>query len=198
VTVRQRVAICYAGVAVLCLAAPYATASPAMAKALLPYTGGPFALASIALALDAVSRRGYSWLDWLPLASWAAAAVAFSAHLSAPPFEFEALFRAMEVRSILAVVGSAGMLVAALLSGREGTLAQRATRGLSFVGLASLLGWFSLIGMGVLPAGGINEVARGLRATQLVLTGSAAVLVAASLGWRGAGESGRRPTSGCS
>jgi hypothetical protein len=174
--------------------ATYATASPAMAKALLPYTGGPFALVSVALALDAVSRLRSSWPVWLPLASWSAAAIAFSAHLSAPPLEFEALFRAMEVRTVFAVLGSAGMLLAALLSGREGTLAQRAVRGVSFVGLASLLGWFSLMGLGILPAGGINEVAKGLRVTQLVLTGSAALLVAAALGWRGGRESRRRPT----
>src|SRR5262245_23182501 len=113
VTAQRRVAVCYTGVAVLCLMATYATASPAMAKALLPYTGGPFALVSVSLALDALSRLRYGWSVWLPLASWSAAAIAFSAHLSAPPLELEALFRAMEVRTVFALLGSAGMLLAA-------------------------------------------------------------------------------------
>ena len=187
-------AICYAGVAILCLAAPYATASRTMAEALVPYTGGPFALASVALVLDILSRPWWRWLEWVTLLSWSAAAIAFSAHLSAPPLEFVDLFRAMEARTILAGLGTAGMLVAALLASREGALGQRAARGLAFVGLASLLGWFTLIGLGIVQAGGINEVARGLRVTQLALTGSAAVLVLASLGSWLVRESRRRPT----
>jgi hypothetical protein len=190
-------AVCYVSAAVLCLAVPYTTGSRAMARAFTPYTSGPFALASAALALEVVLRSRHGWAEWLTVASWCAAAIAFSAQLMAPPLGLEDVFVLMRVRTVLAVLGAAGMLIATLRSARDRMHVAGALRTLALVGLACLLAWFGIMGLGIIPAGGINQVAAGLRITQCVLTGCAVLLAVTTIGSAEVAQKwGRRPTRG--
>jgi hypothetical protein len=171
--------IFYAVVAVVCLAAPYITAAPAVATALFPYTSGPFALVSLALGLAASLRRGPLWLELIVAALWGAGAIALSLQLSAPPAEFEALLALFRLQMLLSGLAAVGLLLAVLQVCRQaGRPISAVVQTLALLGVAGLLARRSLIGLGVVPAnGGIEAVSAELRLAQLVLMGCGSLIL---------------------
>ena len=187
----------YALVAALCLTAPYATTSAGVADAVLPFVPGPLALASLALGFSVYLRPGRVWLDGSVALLWSAGAIALSIYLSSPPLAFEDLFLGIRIQTILSGTAAVALVVAAAqVWRRPGHRAVTVVHAIALLGIAALLGYRSLGGLGLIPTGtGIEGISRWLVTAQAVLVGCSAVIFLVLGGPRVLAMLRRRPTN---
>ena len=176
---QRTIPFLYFLIALLCLAAPFASASRGMAFALLPLVSLPVMFVSMALGLSAWSRRGPLWLEVLIASLWGVGAIAHCVNISAPPLQFEGVFVAITVRGYLGALAAVAALLAAFLVWRSPqSFVPRCLHAGALLVLGLFLGRGSLMALGVLPAAGtIDAISRELGLTRVVLVGSALTIL---------------------
>jgi hypothetical protein len=178
--------VAYVVIAVACLAAPFATASPRMASALFPYTAGPMAYVTVALGCQAYWRPGRASLEVMIASLWGAGAIALSVNVSAPPLSFEQVLRASRAQMLLCgVAGGAALLAAARALLQHGRSTWMLLQLGALLAIAILLARRSLVGLAVLPSsGGIEAISTELGVGQAVLVGCGTLVLLAAVASR--------------
>jgi hypothetical protein len=167
---------CYGVTAAACLAAIYATA-PSYATDLLPYTAGPFAVASLALGAAALLRSARGWLEQAIATMWGVGAIAASVNLSSPPLRFQDLFLYFRFQALYAGLAAIAILIAATGRMRGAKDPWQLSHAVALVILGVFLGRRCLMGVGHLRIGGIEAVAFELRLSQVVLLTCSVIVV---------------------
>jgi len=177
------IGLIYALAAFGCLLALYATASSAIARSLLPYTAGPFALVSVALAVSALRRGHVGWPERVGAVLWGVGAVAGSASISTPPLPAAYLWTVMRASAFSVSIGSIGVLVLLVgrLRGRKNVW--QWGHGATLVALALFLGraWEVALFGPYAGSGGLARISFELGLSQGVLLVCGAALVLTSL-----------------
>jgi hypothetical protein len=176
---QARVASLYFLIALVCLAAPFVSASRGLALALLPLVSLPFALVSVALGVSVWSRRGLLPVELVIAILWCVGVVALCVNVSSPPLDLASVFVGMKVQGALAGLAAIAALLSAFLQWRSPT--SPVPRGLqtgALVVLGLFLGRRSLMALGALPsAGTIAAISHELWLTRIVLLGCALTIV---------------------
>jgi hypothetical protein len=176
---RRTIPFLYVLIALLCLAAPFLSASRGFASALLPLVSLPFAFVTLALGCSSWSRQGRFWPEVLIASLWGPGAIAHCVNVSAPPLQLERVFVAITARAYLGTLAAVAVLLAAFVEWRSPHgFVPRCLHAGALVVLGLFLGRGSLMALGVLPAAGtIDAISRELGLNRVVLVGSALTIL---------------------